>query len=88
MILTKALLEKKGFVYLPDKDRTYCLEIKEPDRIYRVYQAAGLANEPDWGIRDNLIIQCDEDFSNGVLYDGVDLYHFEPDDFEELVLWL
>lgn len=88
MLLSKSLLEKKGFRFLENKDRTYLLEIKNPDRIYGVYQAAGLADEPNWGIRDKLMIQCNEDFSYGVLYDGVDLYRLEPDDFEELILWL
>lgn len=86
--MTSELLGKKGFKFLPDKDRTYYLKIADSSRIYGAFQAAGLADDASWGIRDNLIIQCDEDFSNGVLYDGVDLYHLGPDDFEELVLWL
>lgn len=88
IILTSALLQKKGFNYLPDKDNTYCLEIRDPDQIYRIYQAVGLANDSSWGIRESLIIQCNEDFSHGILFDGVDLYSLDPDDFEELILWL
>ena len=85
-MLKHDILINKGFSLNDYKEQGRFYELVETNEatVIKILDAAGIEYDPE-GVDEKVILQCKEDFSNGLIYADGNLWELNNDEFDKIV---